>query len=431
MARVRPFAAYRYARPERDISALVAPPYDVISPRQREEYLDADPHNVVALELPSGSLDPSIPGNRYETGAQVWETWRRDGTLALDPQRSIYVLEQRFDHDGHPVRRRAFIAAVGLEPFDAGVVLPHERTLPKALGDRFEMTCATGANLSQVLGLFDDPAGETDHLFDQAMAGAPASTARDADGVESLLWVVSDTDYLATLERLLSNKQLFIADGHHRYTTALAYRDLRRKEAASQGVAQVDPPYDFVMMALVNMEDPELVVMPTHRVADASQPFDAGSFYEMLSESFIVEELTHDSREKLDANPRPSFLVKTRDDVRPRLLRVRDDIDLDSALQVDRSSAWKHLDVSVLQELILGPILDIHPDRPETLDRLRFYKDEQDALDATIAHDAAFILRPTSMEQLRIVATSGETMPQKSTYFFPKLLSGLVFRSAK
>ena len=237
MARVRPFAAYRYGRPERDISALTAPPYDVICPAQREALLAGDPDNIVALELPSGPLDPAVPGNRYETGAAVWADWRSRGVMVRDDHPAVYVLEQRFDFAGHPVRRRAFIVEVGLEPFDAGVVLPHERTLPRALGDRFELTRATAANLSQVFGLFDDAAGETDELFDRATAGEPLSTAVDADGVESTIWAVTDPGFSATLQSFFADKPLFIADGHHRYTTALAYRDLRREQALAAGVS--------------------------------------------------------------------------------------------------------------------------------------------------------------------------------------------------
>lgn len=432
MARVRPFVAIRYDRPETDITPLTAPPYDVISAEKRASLLAGDERNVVALELPDGPLDPQAPGNRYQTGAATWRAWLADGTVSADDSPAIYVLEQRFDHAGRAVRRRALIAEVGLEPFEAGVVLPHERTLPKALGDRFELIKATGANFSQVLGLFDDAAGETDGFFDAATEGDPIATATDSDGVESLLWACTDATLVQAVTGLLADKRIFIADGHHRYTTALAYRDLRRQQTAETGAAPVDPAYDFVMMALVNMEDPELVVMPTHRVADAPGDFDAGEFYSALHGNFVVEELPpgHPSA-ALDDLDVPAFLVKTRADDRPRLARLRPGVDLESAIDLPRSSAWKHLDVAVLQELVLDPLLDIHPDRPETLDRLSFVKDVHDALEATCEHDVVFVLRPTRMEQLREVALAGETMPQKSTYFYPKLLSGLVFRSAE
>lgn len=432
MARVRPFAGYRYARPTADVTSVVAPPYDVINDPQRAALLGGDEHNVVALELPSGPLDPALPGNRYETGAATWHAWREQGIIRPDAEPAVYVLEQRFTVHGKPVRRRAFIVEVGLEPFSAGVVLPHERTLPKALGDRYELTKATGANLSQVLGLFDDSVCATDALFDAVTAGEAVATATDADGVTSELWASTDPQVAASLARILADKSIFIADGHHRYTTALAYRDLRREQVAALGEAPVDPAYDFVMMALVNMEDPELVVMPTHRVADAPDAFDAPRFYEGLGRYF---DLSPAPAEKpwnlLEELTEPAFLVRTREDAAPLVARLRPDVDIDEAIPLDRSAAWKHLDVAVLQELVFDPLLGIHPDRPETLDRLSFVKEAREALGQAGAHDVVFVLRPTRMDQLRAVALAGETMPQKSTYFYPKLLSGLVFKSAE
>ena len=428
MARVRPFAAYRYAR-SGDISALTAPPYDVISPDQRAELLTRDAHNVVALELPDGSLDPTVPGNRYEAGAATWNRWRADGVITQDAQPNIYVLEQLTQHTERVVRRRAFIIEVGLEPFSAGVVLPHERTLPKALGDRFELTRATRANLSQVLGLFDDAEAVTDKIFDAIATGDPIATATDADGVVSRLWSTGDPRIAEKLASIFARKQIFIADGHHRYTTALAYRDERRAAATDD---PLDPAYDFVMMALVNMDDPELIVMPTHRVADAETPFDAAAFWAALAPCFDVSGLTvDDATTALENVDRPAFVVAARGEKRPMLVALRADVDLDEAIPLNRSEAWKHLDVAVLQELILDPILGVHQDRPETLDRLSFVKDANGAFAQTAEHDAVFVMRPTRMDQLRAVALAGETMPQKSTYFYPKLLSGLVFRSAE
>ena len=431
MASVRPFAGIRYNRANGDITPLTAPPYDVVSQRQRDAFLARDAHNVVALELPAGPPDPALANNRYSTGTATWTAWRSDGTLTPDELPAIYVLEQRFAHHGEPVRRRAFIAEVGLEPFEAGVILPHERTLPKALGDRFELIKATGANLSQVFGLYDDAEGVTDALFDIATAEEPIAEASDADGVVSVLWAVTDPAFAARLATIFAEKNVFIADGHHRYTTALAYRDLRHELASSADQAPADPAYDFIMMALVSMDDPELVVMPTHRVATSEGPFDPIAFYEGLSRFFAF---TNPPAEKpwraLEVTDAPACLVMTKADEEPRLASLRSDIDIDSALPLDRSSAWKHLDVAVLQELVLDPLLGIHPDRPATLDRLGFVKGAEDALANVGEHDVAFVLRPTRMSQLRAVALAGETMPQKSTYFYPKLLSGLVFRDA-
>jgi len=431
MARVRPFAAVRYRTANRDISALTAPPYDVVSPEERAGLLALDAHNVVALELPEGPADATVAGNRYENAADTWNTWRAAGVLATDQVPSLYVLEQRYVLDGMPIRRKALIAAVGIEPFSAGIVLPHERTLPKALGDRYELIKATGANFSQVFGLFDDAAGETDVLYERAMMPEPTVTATDADGVESVLWVVTDPQLIAGFAAALDDKRIFIADGHHRYTTALAYRDHRRQLAESSPTpGDVDPAYDYVMMALVNMEDPDLVVLPTHRVARAAGEFDAVAFMDALAADFDIEPIADDAALRaLDDVDTPAFLVRLRNDERIWRVTLRDTVDLDTRIDLPRSSAWKHLDVAVLQELILDPLLGIHPDRPETLDRLGFVKDTRRALSSNTENDVVFVMRATRMDQLRAVATAGETMPQKSTYFYPKMLSGLVMRA--
>lgn len=430
MARVRPFAAWRYTRPNRDITPLTAPPYDVIDAPMRARLASADPYNVVMLELPEGPLDPAVPGNRYERGQATWDSWRAQGVIAQDQSPCVYVLEQRFEIAGRRVARRAFIVEVGLEPLDAGIILPHERTLPKALGDRFQLTKATGANLSQVFGLFDDPACSTDSIFEAVMASDPVAEATDADGVTSRLWASADPEVASRITEFMADRQIFIADGHHRYTTALAYRDLCRDEAGS---APADSPAcDSVMMALVNMDDPDLVVLPYHRIADAEGPFDLAGFESALSRHFELSDAPGTDPEGALAQDGPvSFLFATGDDAPVRVARLRPDVDLDSAIPLEHSAAWKSLDVAVLQELVLWPLLGIHPDKPETLERISFTKDASAALAATKEHDIAFVLRPTRLSQLRGVSLSGETMPQKSTYFYPKLLSGLVFRSAR
>lgn len=433
MARFRPFKAYTYARTSADITDLTAPPYDVISEDQRTALLTRNPHNVVALELPEGPLDPAIPGNRYATGRHRWHEWRSTGVFVRDRVPTVYVLEQRYTLAGQEVRRRAFIGEVQLHALDEGVVLPHERTLPKALGDRFNLTKACAANFSQVLGLYSDPERVTEPYFELAMSGRRVMTATDDDGVVSDVWALTDRDAIAGLADALEPRQVFIADGHHRYTTALAYRDERRAAASSAGAPPTDPAYDFVMMALVNMDDPALVVLPTHRVADARHDFDPVAFREALGASFDVRDVpAHAAAEDaLAALETPGFLVAMRGADAPVLVALRPEADLESLVPTDHSEAWKELDVALLQELVLSPLLDIHPDRAHTLERLSFVKDTTQALTAVTEgrHDVAVILRPTRMDQMRAVALAGDMMPQKSTYFYPKLLSGLVLRA--
>ena len=428
MARVFPFRAVRYTRPlGSDITELTAPPYDVIGPDLRADLLTRDPHNVVALELPEGPLDPEAPGNRYTTGGARWRSWLAEGVLAFDEAPAVYVLEQHYRHGNQEIARRGFVAAVGLEPFSAGVVLAHERTLPKALGDRLNLTRATAANLSQVFSMFADPAHVTDALIERAMATAPIETATDDEGVVSTLWALTDPADCAVLADFLAGERVFIADGHHRYTTALAYRDEQRAE---RGVEDAQAPYETVMMTLVNMDDPGLIVYPTHRLANAPAPLDPEAFRSALAERFELSDLGpgHAAKALAAAADRPSFIVRTRDGV-TKLARLRSDVDVSGDFPAGTSDAWRDLDVAVLQELVLSPLLDIHPDRPATLERLSFSKDAHAALASAPEHDAVFVLNPTRMEQVAAVALAGETMPQKSTYFYPKLLSGLLFKS--
>ena len=431
MARVLPFRAVRYDRPMGDdLTTLTAPPYDVISPELRSDLLERDPHNVVALELPEGPLDPTAPGNRYEVGGRRWREWLDSGVLTMDAQPAVYVLEQRYRHGGAEVARRGFVVAVGLEPFSAREILPHERTLPKALHDRLSLTRATAANLSQVFGMFADPQHVTDSLIERARAMVPLEIATDEEGVVSTVWALRDASDHAALADFLSHERIFIADGHHRYTTALVYRDERRAAEGAPPADAAEPAYDSVMMALVNMADPGLIVHPTHRLADAPEPLDPAAFRAALSERFELSGLPagHPAGALAASHGRPSFIVRTRDGV-DTLARLREDVDVSGDFPPQTSAAWRALDVAVLQELVLSPLLDIHPDRPETLERLSFSKDAHAALETAPDHDAVFILNPTRMNQVAAVALAGETMPQKSTYFYPKLLSGLLFKA--
>jgi uncharacterized protein (DUF1015 family) len=426
-----PFRAIRFALPAgSDITKLTAPPYDVIGADLREDLLARDPHNVVALELPEGPLDPAVPGNRYETGARRWRDWLAEGVLAFDAAPAIYVLEQRYRHGEAEVSRCGFVAAVGLEPFSAGVVLPHERTLPKALGDRLNLTRATAANLSQVFCVYADPGRATDPYLAKAMATPPLASATDDEGVVSTVWALSDEADQNALSDFFAGEKLFIADGHHRYTTALAYRDERRASAGSREPDAPEPAYDSVMMALVDMDDPGLIVYPTHRIVDAPGPFDADAFYAALAARFELSDLPagHPAEALAASSDRPSFIVRTRGGV-TKLARLRGDVNHSDAFPAASSLAWRALDVAVLQELVLSPLLDVHPDRPATLSRLSFAKEAHAALDAAADHDVVFILNPTRMDQVAEVALAGETMPQKSTYFYPKLQSGLLFKS--
>ncbi len=442
MARIRPFRAWRYPRPDRDISPLIAPPYDVITPSMRAALAARDPANVVAVELPQGNDDPAASDSKYRAAGKIFRAWRQDGTVARDEQPAIYLLEQRYRQDGRDIRRRAFLCEVGIEPFDAGIVLAHERTLPKALGDRFELIKASAANFSPVFGLFADEPDVSGRLFARTVATTePIAVAEEDGGVSSTLWAMTDPEAVAAFVGVLHEDRVFIADGHHRYTTMLAYRDLRRAEhgpdphvgphvGPESERRVIDPDYDYGLVALANMDDPELVVLPYHRAAQVPEGFEAEAFGEALSRQFDVRELASggDLESELVASPTPAFGVLIHG-LAPWIVSVKADVDLDTAISSEHSRAWKHVDTAVLQELVLDAILGIHPDRPETLERMSFVKG-MEALNALVdPTHVGFAMRATGLDQLRAVALSGETMPQKSTYFYPKVPAGFVLRS--
>lgn len=430
MADVRPFNAVTYARPggASDITTKTAPPYDVVSEDQRAEFLATDPYNIVAIELAEGPLDPADPCGRYAYARTLWNEWLAEGALASDDEPALWVLDQRFILHDQPARRRAVFATVKIEPFSAGVVLPHERTLPKAKADRMEMIRATAANLSPVVGLYTDPKGVAFAAIVEAQQADPVMSAT-VEGVEATLWRVSDPELMRAFTTALAGGPVYIADGHHRYETALAYRDERR--AAAGPDAPKDPAYDHIMMALLSMDDPDLVVLPTHRVADAEGDFDGADFLARLGERFDLTPVTaQDMIDVLDEHAdRPAYVVGVRGDDQLHLAVLKPGIDPISEIEAPMSDAWKTLDVAVLQELVLDDLLDIHPDRPETLERLKFVKGAECAIRETADHDVVLVMNRTRLEQLRAVAAAGETMPQKSTYFSPKVPSGLLMRS--
>lgn len=435
MALIRPFRGFRYRSDKTDISTYCAPPYDVLNTSERDALAAKNPYNAVELELGHGALDLDTPDNRYVTTAARWRQWIADGILEQDDSPSIYVLEQRFDVDGKTYARTAFIAEIQIRAFADKVILPHERTLPKALGDRYRLTKTTRANFSSVFGLYSDKSSDYVTFCNRVKSSEPMSTATDADGVASSLWVISDPAIIADFIEMTADKQVFIADGHHRYTIALKIRDEERERryGLDPEIAVNSPEFDadagseFVMMALANMDDPQLLVLPYHRAIKAKAGFSSEDFLRKLAESFKI---TNGGPDDLAACSRPAFLFKMADE-NMLLAELKSDIDPDLAIKAKHGDDWKHLDVSVLQELVIAPLFSINYNEPETLTRLAFSKDENELLDGVAdgTLDVAFIMRAVRMNQLRSVSLAGETMPQKSTYFYPKLPSGFVYRT--
>jgi uncharacterized protein (DUF1015 family) len=429
MADVRPLSGLRYTD-SADLAALVTPPYDVISPEAQQGYYARHEHNIIRLEL--GREHPADDGleNRYTRAAMTFATWRLERVLRQDPP-SLYLYEQQFTVQGSPRTRTSLLARVRLEPWEAGVVLPHERTLSKPKDDRLKLLRACAANLSPVLALYDDPQGELAQRLTPLRSSAPDADFSDQTGEQHRLWVLRDTLLVAHVSTFFGERQLYIADGHHRYETALAYRDelreLRRELFA-------DDAANFVLMALTAVEDPGLVVLPTHRLLDGISQERLASLDAALAPYFALEPLSQGSASAPPdaADEAPSFvLVRPSRAHRLRLLPAGRQAMREASPASDgetHSDAWRTLDVAVLHELVLARALDITAAEVAAGERVRYTRDAEGAAAAVSAGQAqvALLLAPTPAAAMRDVARAGDRMPQKSTYFYPKLITGLV-----
>jgi uncharacterized protein (DUF1015 family) len=413
MAEVHPLHAVHYDLDEVDIADVVAPPYDVIDDAQRAELAARSPYNVVELDLPR---DPE-GGDPYEHAAELLGRWSEQGVLIRDADPTIWGLEQDYTApDGSRQTRRGFLARVKLAPYGEGI-RPHERTQPGPKEDRLRLTRATRHNLSPIFSLH--PGNAWPHL-EPAIGGDPWGEVTDADGTTHRVWPIEDAAIHAAIAEELRGGELLIADGHHRYETSLAYQH----EVGEGG------PADYVLMALVSLDDPGLTVFPTHRLIAglADDPEKQEALGSGLRELFEVEEVPADELDPAGSEGVGVFGYIDSNFKRAYRLQLASNPDLDGSLS-KHSEAYRTLDAAILEELVLKGILGMTTDDIAAKRGIGYTPDIDEArakLD-TGDYQAAFILRPTPIDQVRAVAAAGETMPPKSTYFFPKLLSGLVF----
>jgi uncharacterized protein (DUF1015 family) len=423
MAEIAPFRGILYTHKAGAPDKLLAPPYDVISSADREKLAALDPHNCVQLILPSGNGD-----EKYAHAAQLLREWIDAGILARDDEPALYRYHQSFTAEGRTATRKGFICRIRLARFDERIVLPHERTLAGPKADRLKLKRAARAHLSQVFGLYADPERQSDRPFERVEASAPALHGTTSDGVEQKLWRLTDRAAQAEIVRLLADKKIYIADGHHRYETMLALRDELRAE--SHGNARSSVEYGTIFLA--NMDDPGLLVFPTHRVVHGLDGFDAAAVIARAAAHFTVEEAAiagaAETRARLAELGRraPSFALAHGN--RIAFLTLRRDVDLSHVPSLRGPEVLRTLDVTLLHALVIEDILGIDRAAQEAQTNLRYVKDTQQALDEAKSPtvNAVFVMNPTPVAHVKAVADAGEVMPQKSTFFYPKLASGLV-----
>ena len=414
MAEVEPLKALHY-NPDKTggLQDVVSPPYDVIDAGQRAELEERSLYNVVRIDIPQGA-DP------YRAAANTLAHWRDQQVIVQDDDPAIWPLVQDYrGPDGRARTRSGFLARVRVEEYGPGRIRPHERTHPGPKEDRLQLTRATRTNLSPIFSLFSDPENAAWSALQPATGAPPWGETVDEDGTRNRVWRVTDPDVVASVQRALEDAELLIADGHHRYETARIYAD----EVGGEGE------HRYVLMDLVALQDPGLTVFPTHRLLKNLTPEQQDALAEAIRRDFDVEELG--STAELAPKSEPGRVVLGYIDVnfeRPVRVTLKDPAIADAALP-DHAEPYRRLDTAVLEALILKGALGMTDDDIDHLTQLGYARDADQATQLVQRRlfNAAFLMAPPPIELIQAVAASGESMPPKSTYFFPKVPTGLLF----
>jgi uncharacterized protein (DUF1015 family) len=447
MAQVYPFRAFRYNPARAPLDRVLTQPYDKISPAMQEKYYAADAHNLITVEKGHVFAGDSAQSNVYTRAASALQDWINDRIVLEDPAPAFYAYTQEYAMPGSEERRtrRGFIGAGKLEDYSAGVVFRHEQTLSGPKADRLELLRHTRTHTGQLFMLYTDAERRIDAILAEAEASSASTTElRDEYGVVHRLWIVAEPERVAAIQQAMADKKLVIADGHHRYETALNYRNERRRQ-----VLHHDPnaPYEFAMMTFINTRSEGLTILPTHRVAANLHDFSWASVRRHLEPWFTAETFSF-GNEAEQNEARNKFLSRLAEKRAQRpigvypstqsakrayyVLALRPGADL-AQLLPNVSPLQRELDVVLLHEGILEPALGITPQAVTSEKNLAYEREAPAALQAvdTGAAQIAFLVNACDVEQVMRIATAGEVLPQKSTDFYPKLLSGITMYRAE
>jgi uncharacterized protein (DUF1015 family) len=420
MAEIQPLRTLRYdPRSVGSLEVVAAPPYDVIDAPMRAELQGRSPFNVVEIDLPEAPNG----GDPYQHAQETLEEWTHQGILVREREPALWVLTQDYTGpDGNSYTRHGFFARVRVEDYGPGKIRPHERTQPGPKEDRLRLTRATRANLSPIFSLFPDPENAAWSALQPVTEEEPFATVTDADGTVNRLWRVGQPGTIERVQSALGDRELLIADGHHRYETARVYA----QEIGGEGE------HNYVLMFLTALEDPGLTIFPTHRLLKkgSTTPESQEALADAIKRDFDLEEIAADDLEPPAAKPGGPVQFGYMDShfKRPFRLTLKDQPAAEAAL-ADRSHAYRHLDTAVLEALIFKGALGMTEDdvaAKRGIDYSKSFADARRRVESGEA-DAAFFMRATPVEQVQAVAAAGESMPPKSTYFFPKIPTGLVF----
>ncbi|HFQ79832.1 MAG TPA: DUF1015 domain-containing protein [Desulfobacterales bacterium] len=441
MARIAPLRGLRY-NPDRiaNMEEVVSPPYDVIDQQSQQALARKNPYNMIHLDLTKSLAAEDLTDERYQRVRETFENWQRENILIRDSRPGLYLYFTEYTlPSGRQMVRKGFISLVGLAELSEGVIKPHEKTFKSVTSDRLRLIDTCQAQFSPIFSLYSDPEGQAMTSLEAHKNGEPLVDVCDHDGCRHLLWQVTDADTIAKVQALLAHKAFYIADGHHRYNTSLQLRELMRRR---QGEVGADSPYDYTMMYLCGMEDEGLSVLPTHRLVHIPYLIDLEAITARMADYFIVEEISGGTREllleqvlsRMDENDSATiFGFYHPGSDRCFLLTLRPGV-MEKTCSGKHPEALRDLDVTVLSELVLECILNLDHEQCERDNLISYYPDPDEALDAAVkgctaeAHDTPllFLMNSTLVAQVRRVADESLVMPHKSTYFYPKLLSGLL-----
>jgi uncharacterized protein (DUF1015 family) len=431
MADVHPFRGWRYDLGQvGDLSDVTAPPYDVISPEQQRDLYERHPCNVIRLILNRDEPGDTDPEARYKRAAKFLRHWQSEGILIPEHEDALYVYHQEFDWEGRRYVRKGFLARVRIEEFGRGKIYPHEQTLSGPKADRLALTKACRMNLSPVFGLYPDPNGDANEELDAAIQGMTPLVAIDHLGVIHRMWPVTQVSVINEVRAQLRPAPVFIADGHHRYETANTYRNWLIEQGQHRGESD---PSNFVLMMLVGMSDPGLAILPTHRLVSGFPDLSCDDLARALSPNVSVESMGRGAeaaqrlwkRIELD-DGQNVFGFGTASDGEWSFARVLDASPM-AKVAADQSVAWRELGVSLLHKLVIDHLLN--REYPKVSPQFKYVHLLEEATDAMGAQtcDLACLVPPARIDHVETIASKFEKMPPKSTYFYPKLLSGLVF----
>ena len=430
MSDIKAFRGLRYDTAKAgEIKTLITPPYDVITAQMQDGYYEANPYNIIRLEWGKKYAADTENDNRYTRAAADFTAWQQTGVLRRDDKPAFYLYRQQFTLNGKVHVRSGFIASLRAEGYDSGNVLPHEETLPKHKADRLDLMKSTFANFSPIFGLYAEEDRRVERLLNEAARSiSPVIDVTDESQVQHILWKIDDAETVSAVEKLMSAQKIYIADGHHRYETASLFASMQREAGSNNG--------QYIMLALVNLYDEGLVVLPTHRLVKNVPSMDKDELLiKIAAEGFAVTKISSGSNsplkeltEKINAGGEevPSLGLYFPGEY--YLLQAENKTEMLDRFSLDKPLCLRTLDVSILHSLILEKLLSIGKKEMAEEGWLGYTRSEEEAIKEVDnrKYQCSFLMGNPLMHQMLAVAQAGEKMPQKSTFFYPKIIAGLI-----